>query len=194
MAQKITPNGRFEAEKLTSVLHSVSTPAGTEVRYILEVDSDKVYWNGTFFKHSNGTFEQSNTKQELEDNCIHALDHSSFVKLIMFLKTSDDTASPELTSVTLQYEEDVSGVRGYLNSILLFIGAESLTDEEFEDIDLDSTEDPIEVYNVLLGVLESRELISEMSSRLQDYFTAQGVAVTLPAAPVTNIFVGGALE
>lgn len=85
-------------------------------------------------------------------------------------------------------------MRDYLNAILEFIGVESLTDDEFDAIDLESTEDQVVVYNVLLGVLETRELISEMRLRLQNYFLAKGVAVDLPAAPVTNIFVGGCIE
>jgi hypothetical protein len=85
-------------------------------------------------------------------------------------------------------------MRDYLNAILQFIGAESLTDEEFDSIDLESTEDQVAVYNVLLAILEARELVSEMRARLQNYFLAQGTQVSLPAAAVTNIFVGGCIE
>lgn len=85
-------------------------------------------------------------------------------------------------------------MRDYLNAILEFIGVESLTDEEFDAIELEDTVDQVAVYNVLLGILEDRELISEMRTRLQNYFLAQGTEVVLPPAPVTNIFVGGCIE
>lgn len=84
-------------------------------------------------------------------------------------------------------------MRDYLNGILSFIGAESLTDEEFGSITLDSTEDQIAVYNVLLTIIESRDLVSQMSSRLRYYFLAKGVQVEEPSAPTSNIFVGSPL-
>ncbi len=85
-------------------------------------------------------------------------------------------------------------MRDYLNAVLEFIGAESLTDEEFDSITLVSTEDQVAVYNVLRVVLEARELVSEMTLRLQNYYLAKGIAVVLPPHPVTNIFVGGPIE
>ncbi len=85
-------------------------------------------------------------------------------------------------------------MRDYLNDILEFIGVDSLTDIEFDSITLEETTDQVAVYNVLLNILEARELVSTMRSRLQNYFLAKGVeGVVLPPAPVTNIFVGGCI-
>jgi hypothetical protein len=85
-------------------------------------------------------------------------------------------------------------MRDYLNAILQFVSAESLTDEEFEAITLESTVDQVAVYNVLLGVLEAREVVSAMTTRLQNYFLAKGVAVSEPSSPASNIFVGSCIE
>lgn len=86
-------------------------------------------------------------------------------------------------------------MREYLNGILQFIRAESLTDEEFGsigDLDIDVPED---VYQSLYDVLESREVVSDMIIRLQNYFLAQGQqVVSVSHTPVSNIFVGSVLE
>ncbi len=84
-------------------------------------------------------------------------------------------------------------MRDYLNAILEFIGAESLTDEEFDSITLEDTEDQVANYNALLVILQARELVSDMASRLQHYFLAQGVSVSAPVSAVSNIFVGAVL-
>lgn len=192
-AQKIIPQGRFQAETLISFLNSVLTPADTFIKYILEVDSVEKYWNGSIWKSSNGSFAQSNTKQEVEDHIVGLLTNSSYVKLISYLKTDDESSTPELTSATIDYAEDVEGVRGYLNSVLAFIGAESLTDEEFETITLENIDDLVANYEALLGILESRDAVSEMTARLQYYYMAQGVQVVPASLAQSNIFVGGAL-
>jgi hypothetical protein len=87
-------------------------------------------------------------------------------------------------------------MRDYLNQILSFIGTESLTDEEFASITLENTDDQIAVYQALLAVLQSRDLVSDdMTMRLQNYFLAKGVpVVTVTKMPVSNIFVGAVLD
>lgn len=84
-------------------------------------------------------------------------------------------------------------MREELNSILAFIGSESLTDQEFEDLTLSSTEDPLAVYEALLGVLNSRESVSDAKERLKNYFLAQGVSVGDPPSGRSEIFVGAVL-
>jgi hypothetical protein len=41
-------------------------------------------------------------------------------------------------------------MRDILNAILAFIGSESLTDDEFDSVDIDDDENNSEVYNALL--------------------------------------------
>jgi len=84
-------------------------------------------------------------------------------------------------------------MRAYLNAILTFIGCESLTDEEFDALTLEDTEDQVEVYESLLSVLEARESVSETTSRLQFYFQAKGVEVSEADSGSSNIFVGSCL-
>lgn len=85
-------------------------------------------------------------------------------------------------------------MRDDLNAILTFIGTESLTDEEFEAVDLDNMDDQVAVYEALKVVLEDRELGSAMTTRLQNYFLAKGTSVVSPSSPDSNIWVGSSLE
>lgn len=86
-------------------------------------------------------------------------------------------------------------MRDYLDSILELIGEESLTDEEFESIDLEDTSDQMAVYNSLLSVLESRGSSEVSVFRLQCYFLAAGVQVVpVNQMPKSNIFLGSPLE
>lgn len=84
-------------------------------------------------------------------------------------------------------------MRDDLNAILTFIGSASLTDEEFESIELESLDDQVAVYQSLLGILGSRESNSVTTARLRSYFLAKGVNVS-PARSGSNIFVGSSLE
>lgn len=85
-------------------------------------------------------------------------------------------------------------MRDYLNAILAFIGVESLTDEEFDAIELEDTDNLVDNYNALLGLLESREAISESRTRLQYYFLAKGADVGSDSpSGSSNIFVGNCL-
>ncbi len=84
-------------------------------------------------------------------------------------------------------------MRVYLDAVLTFIGAESLTDEEFDSIDLEDTDDQVATYNALLVILQGRDLVSDMTTRLQYYYQAKGVQVTAPNNANSNIFVGACL-
>lgn len=87
-------------------------------------------------------------------------------------------------------------MRTFLDAILAFINAESLTDEEFESIELTEQVYTKEVYLALRTILEARELVSDQVKRLKLYFIAKGVDVsstpTVPTAK-SNIFIGSGL-
>jgi hypothetical protein len=82
-------------------------------------------------------------------------------------------------------------VRVFLNAILAAINSESLTDDEWAEIDLTVEEYSQAVYDVLKAVLEAREAVSSQRERLTFYFLAKGVNVTNTAqTPTSQIFVG----
>lgn len=86
-------------------------------------------------------------------------------------------------------------MRDFLNAILVFIGSTSLTDDEFESIDLESHGYNQATYAALSEVLDSRESVSSMQDRLKFFFQSKGVTVSevVPAGK-TNIYIGDVLE
>jgi len=83
--------------------------------------------------------------------------------------------------------------RQTLDDVLSFIGAESLTDDEFADLELDDVSNDLDNYNALVAVLVNRDSVSDTSDRLFDYYKAKGVEIPEPEVAKSNILVGGEL-
>jgi hypothetical protein len=91
-------------------------------------------------------------------------------------------------------------MRAILNAILAFIGAEALTDEEFDSVEIEDEDSNEEKYNALLLILDARDGISGMQARLRYYYLAKGITFgSDPGFPnesatgKSNIFVGSEL-
>ena len=89
-------------------------------------------------------------------------------------------------------------MRDFLNSILSFIGSESLSDLEFETIDLTIENYSKTTYLALKSVIESRESVSDQGKRLKLYFISHGTDISeseseKTSTPNSNIFIGVAL-
>lgn len=84
-------------------------------------------------------------------------------------------------------------MREALNEILSFIGAESLTDQEFDSIELESMDDQQAVYEALFAVVVAREAVSTIKDQLKYYFLAKGVSIEEQASGTSNIFIGARL-
>jgi len=87
-------------------------------------------------------------------------------------------------------------MRDFINTVLAFIGTSSLTNDEYEEIDLSDFGYNIPTFDVVKMLLFERDEATETSDRLKLYFMAKGVNVegddvTLPAK--SNIFIGAAL-
>lgn len=85
-------------------------------------------------------------------------------------------------------------MREWLNAILAFIGATSLTDIEYSSMNLLNVS--INVYNQaaydeLAKVLAGRELVSDMQNRLIGFFRAKGLDTVQPLdVAKSEIFIG----
>jgi hypothetical protein len=84
-------------------------------------------------------------------------------------------------------------VRDFLDAILSFIGAASLSDDEYASIDLDTQAYNVETYEALLTILDAREQVSNLRDRLRYYFLARDVAVSDAAAASSKILIGDVL-
>ena len=88
-------------------------------------------------------------------------------------------------------------MRSFLNAILSFINSESLTDEEFETIEITVQDYSLSTYLELKNILETREAVSTQLEKLSYYFKAKGLEISdsdSSYTPVSNIFIGGSLE
>lgn len=84
-------------------------------------------------------------------------------------------------------------MREFLDAILAHIDSESLTDEEFDSLEITVPNYSTVTYLALKSVLDARESISNQSKRLKLYFISRGVSVSeLPKAynPKSNILIG----
>lgn len=87
-------------------------------------------------------------------------------------------------------------MREFLDAILAFIGSESLTDEEFENLPEGLTQVyTLPVYEALKTVLQGREGVSGQLNRLGAYFESKGVDINgASSAAASQIFVGASLK
>lgn len=84
-------------------------------------------------------------------------------------------------------------MRDFLNAILAFIVAESLTDEEFATCTATMPIYDQASYDDLSRVLASRDSISTYQDRLTAFYTAKGVNLTPAKTGTSNIFLGAVL-
>lgn len=84
-------------------------------------------------------------------------------------------------------------MRAFIDSILAFISAASLSDLEFETFTVNTPSYSVELYKEMMRVLDAREVVSNTRDQLTFYFQARGVAVVEPSAGSSNIFIGSPL-
>ena len=88
-------------------------------------------------------------------------------------------------------------MRDFLDAILDFIDAASLTDVEFDALDTALVQAySKEIYLALRDILEARDSVSDTVKRLKLYFIAKGVDISdTPKIPTphSNIFIGSEL-
>lgn len=86
-------------------------------------------------------------------------------------------------------------MRDFLNQILAFIGATSLTDEEFATFTVSTQTYDETLYTEIQTLLIDRNAVSGTRDRLKYMFLARGVSVgDALASGKSNILVGGVLE
>jgi hypothetical protein len=88
-------------------------------------------------------------------------------------------------------------MRSFLNGILVFIGAATLSDEEYDGLNFTGLE--VNVYNQaaydqLAGVLLARESISTLHDNLIALFKIRGLAVEPAKVGKSTIYLGSVLE
>lgn len=85
-------------------------------------------------------------------------------------------------------------MRTFLNGILSFIGAESLTDLEFDTVESTDQLYNQASYDDLARILDERESISTLQDRLKAYYEAKGADITQIDTATSEIYIGSVLE
>lgn len=84
-------------------------------------------------------------------------------------------------------------MRDFLNGILTFIVAESLTDLEWATVTADVPIYDQASYDDLARILAAREAVSTLQDRLYAYYKARGVSIDQAVTGKSNIFLGDVL-
>ena len=84
-------------------------------------------------------------------------------------------------------------MRNFLDSILIFIGATSLTDDEFNTVTASLPLYNQATYNDLSKILAERESISDMQDKLLAFYKAKGFDVSAADTGKSNILFGSPL-
>lgn len=84
-------------------------------------------------------------------------------------------------------------MRDFLNNILIFIAAETLTDSEFESVESIHLLYDQNTYNDLLNILNSRDSIGPYQARLLNFYQAKGVSIVAGRSAKSNIYIGSPL-
>jgi hypothetical protein len=85
-------------------------------------------------------------------------------------------------------------MRDFIDAILTVISTASLSNEEYDALEISSAAYDQETYDAIAAVLDARESISVLKDRLIAYFKVKGLDVAPLDTAKTNIFVGGVLE
>ncbi len=107
----ILPNAAVPASSVSGFIAEETDLAGTSIRYVIEVDTVMVWWDGANWVPSSGVAE-TNTAQEVNDNAASlALSPSgSFVRPLIYFIT-DGSGTSELEAVTVAFVYDVNPIQ-----------------------------------------------------------------------------------
>jgi len=84
-------------------------------------------------------------------------------------------------------------MRTFLNNILIFIVAETLTDPEFDTVLSTHQLFDQTTYTDLLNILNSRDTIGPYQARLLNFYQAKGVSIVAGKKAKSNIYLGSVL-
>ncbi len=111
---------KFQADALVFFLENITAPAGSDVKFILCINSQDFWFNGSAWVISDGTFAQSNSGSEINTNA-GSLDISKGVNLSFksLLHSDTGSVSPDILSVILAYNFSILSVPSLINECVI---------------------------------------------------------------------------
>lgn len=99
----------FYTDKIYDFIETSSFSGNDNIKYNLKKGSKWYYYNGLTWTESNGTYSQSNTENEIENNKGTFTDEAIRTALKIFLHSGNGSTSPELSNVKINY--DFAGIQ-----------------------------------------------------------------------------------
>jgi len=103
----------IEEKRFTALPYKIiikeNKPASTEIKYILSINggSTWLYWNGSNWVTSNGTYSQASISSDIETNFSTFVSEPGDFKWKAFLHTDDTTVSPSLEAIEAKFGVEV---------------------------------------------------------------------------------------
>jgi len=97
----ITSN--FRTDGIISVSADWTAPLGTGIKFIINVNNSDKYWDGAAWSASDGSYNKSNTIEEINAHCDSLINGASDVYLKIILN-SDGYDTPEIFSAEIEYD------------------------------------------------------------------------------------------
>lgn len=99
----LSTNSGFTAQQLLAMTAVISASGGNTVTFALIVNGTKMYWNGSAWAASDGTFAQTNSLATIQANMGTLLSVNSTVRIYAFLASSGNQTTPTLGQMTVTY-------------------------------------------------------------------------------------------
>lgn len=99
----IRTNAGVNAQSIASFAATLSESGSDTITFALIVNNTLMYWNGSAWATSDGTFSKTNTASIINTHCSTLLSVNSVVKLFALLVSGDGSTTPSLTDMTIQY-------------------------------------------------------------------------------------------
>lgn len=90
-------------KELISFAAVANEPVDTEIRYIMLVNGDPFWWNGSAWALSNDDATQSNTLAEVQANAVGLVVDNITLQLKVVLISTDESKTPEMLTATFNY-------------------------------------------------------------------------------------------
>ena len=98
-------NATFNADGLDQFLATIVASGSDAVKFILKVDSQKRYWNGSAWANSDGTYSQANLAADIETNKASlGISAGATIQVFFFLHSADGTTTPTLSLIDILYD------------------------------------------------------------------------------------------
>ncbi len=97
-------NTTITATSITGFTATTTETGSDLVKYTLCVDSQDRYWTGSAWADSNGTYAQSSTVSEINNNAATLITARATIKIRSFLHSDDGSTTPTLDVLTITYD------------------------------------------------------------------------------------------